>query len=93
MPNPETYANLSVNKERSEKLRADFKKLGLPGSFVNFALDSTEFYLKTMMIIKKSFPDMELTRTNDEIILLDRKTNRFVSISNIIENFLKNYKP
>jgi|OM-RGC.v1.031714548 hypothetical protein len=92
MPNPEQYANLSVNKERSEKLRADFKRLGLPGSFVSFALDSTEQNIRTLTLIKKIFPNHEITRNNEEIILLDRKNNTFLPLTNLFFDFLKNYK-
>jgi hypothetical protein len=89
MPKMDTYTNLSVNKDRSDRLRGDFKKLGLPGTFVTFALDSTEQNLKMISQIKKNYPDHDFVRNEDEVILLNRKNNTYVPLTKLFLEFLE----
>jgi hypothetical protein len=90
MPN-EAYTNLSVNREVSEKLRAEFKRLRLPGTFVQFALDSTRQNLEMVELIHTKFPNHEMIRSDDELLLINRKDGSFVSFTSLFLEFLDDY--
>jgi hypothetical protein len=87
----ESYTNLTVSREVSEKLRAEFKRLRLPGTFVQFALDSTRQNLEIIETIRTKFPNHEMIRSDDELLLINRKDRSFVSFTGLFLEFLDDY--
>lgn len=81
MPTDRGYTNLTMNRDRTEKLRADFDKTDIEQTFNTWVLDISESALARYKFIKKQLPQYSFVDlTNDGFAIYDKDADKIARI-------------